>query len=174
MRLDLRQLIEDGLRKLALLKIEEPIVSKDETPARLLVGLVLLGVTLAVSIRDLIDLPKHHDLAVLALAHRSAELVRLLHGQPEGRDVFGRRKQKQIDAPVGFFRHEVARQSGCTPRPTTGHYALLQQVDDLLGHDRVGIHRSVSFAAPASAPAAGRFGSLKTRTFLSPSASSPF
>src|SRR6266851_1031897 len=66
MRLDLRQLIEDGLRKLALLKIEHPIVSKDETPARLLVGLVLLGVTL-VSIRDLIDLPEHHDLAVLAL-----------------------------------------------------------------------------------------------------------
>src|SRR6266849_8210621 len=96
MRLDLRQLIEDSLRKLALLKIEEPIVSKDETPARLLVGLVLLGVTLDVSIRDLIDLPKHHDLAVLALAHRSAEFVRLLHGQPEGRDVFCRRKQKQV------------------------------------------------------------------------------
>src|SRR5229473_8560721 len=109
MRLDLRQLIEDCLRKLALLKIEYPIVSKDETPARLLVGLVLLGVTLAVSIRDLIDLPEHHDLAVLALTHRSAELVRLFHGQPKGRDVFWRRKQKQIDAPVRLFRHEVAR-----------------------------------------------------------------
>src|SRR5216683_5160469 len=85
MRLDIRQFIEDGLRKLALLKIEHPIVSKDETTARLLVGLVLLGVTRAVSIRDLIDLPKHYDLAVLAFTHRSAELVRLLHGQPEGR-----------------------------------------------------------------------------------------
>src|SRR6266849_2683577 len=54
-RLDLRQLIEDCLRKFALLKIEDPIVSQDQTPARLLVGRVLLGVTLAISIRDLID-----------------------------------------------------------------------------------------------------------------------
>src|SRR5713101_6864300 len=109
MRLELRQLIEDCLRKLALLKIEEPIVSKDETPAGLIVGFVLLGVGLALPVGELIDLPKHHDLTVLALTHRSAELVRLFHGQPEGRDVFCRRKQKQIDAPVRLFRHEVAR-----------------------------------------------------------------
>src|SRR5712692_10199600 len=69
MRLDLRQLIEDCLRKLALLKIEEPIVSKHETPTGFIIGFVLLGVTFAVSIRYWIDLPKHHDLAVLALTH---------------------------------------------------------------------------------------------------------
>jgi len=39
---------------------------------------------------------------------------------------------------------------GCAAvRLTPGHYCLLQQVDNLLGHDRVGIHRSISFAAPA-------------------------
>src|SRR5712692_5681530 len=37
MRLDLRQLIEDGLRKLALLKIEEPIVSKQETKTEFII-----------------------------------------------------------------------------------------------------------------------------------------
>src|SRR5712692_5737684 len=103
MRLDIRQFIEDGLRKLALLKIEEPIVSKDETPARLLVGLVLLGVTLAVSIRDLIDLPKHHDLAVLALTHRSAELVRLLHGQQRGETYFVAESRNRLTPRYGFF-----------------------------------------------------------------------
>src|SRR6266849_1308719 len=41
MRLDLRQLIEDCWRKLALLKIEEPIVSKDETPTGFVIGFVL-------------------------------------------------------------------------------------------------------------------------------------
>src|SRR5713101_6678978 len=56
MRLDLRQLIEDCLRKLALLKIEEPIVSKDETPAGFIVGFVLLGVGLALPVVELIDL----------------------------------------------------------------------------------------------------------------------
>src|SRR5260370_11374575 len=161
MRLDLWQLVEHRLWQFALLKIEEPIVSQDETPATLLVGFIALRAGIGPRVSDLIDLPEDHDLAVLALTHRSAELVRLLHGQPEGRDVFCRGKQKQIDAPVRFFRYDVARQSGCAPRPTPGHYPLLQQVYDLLGHDRVGIHRSISFAAPASRRA-GRFGSLKT------------
>src|SRR6266851_6856800 len=71
------------------------------------------------------------------------------HGEPEGRDVFGRRQQKQIHAPVLLFRYEVARQSGCAPRSTPGYYPLLQQINDLLGHNRVGVHRSISFAAPA-------------------------
>jgi hypothetical protein len=72
MHLDLRQLIEDCLRKLALLKIEEPIISQDETPAGLVVGFVLFGVGLALPVSELIDLPKHHGLAVLALTHNLA------------------------------------------------------------------------------------------------------
>jgi hypothetical protein len=66
MRVDLRQLVEDCLRKLALLKVEEPIISQDETPAGLLVGVVLVVFAVVVRVRDLIDFPEDHDLAVLA------------------------------------------------------------------------------------------------------------
>src|SRR6266851_3963650 len=74
--LDLWQLVEDCLWKLALLKIEQSIVSQDETPAGLVVGVVLLGIGLAFRVSNLIDLPKYYDLAVLAFA--SIHQARLL------------------------------------------------------------------------------------------------
>jgi hypothetical protein len=49
---------------------------------------------------------------------------------------------------------------------------LLQHVDDLLGNNRINVHLLRSFSAPASALAARRL-VCKTRTFLSPSRSSP-
>src|SRR5216684_1038989 len=69
MHLDLRQLVENRLRKFALLEVEHAIESEYEAPAGLFVSVDLLGVKLGLRHARLIDLPKDHNLAVLALAH---------------------------------------------------------------------------------------------------------
>jgi len=78
MRLDLRQLIEDSLRQITLLKIPNAKVPKNEAAA--LIGFYFFHIVAGCAIGNLIDFPKHDHLAVLALANRSAELISLLEG----------------------------------------------------------------------------------------------
>jgi hypothetical protein len=55
---------------------------------------------------------------------------RLLHRKPVGRDIFGRRKEKEIEPAVA---DEIARQSGSGPRLTPRDKPLLKQMNNLLG-----------------------------------------
>jgi hypothetical protein len=84
--------------------------------------------------------------------------VRLLQREPIGRDVFGRSQQKCIYAPIWFLAHEIARQSGCTPRPAPRNDLPLKQLDDLAGYDFVDVHFLRSLSAPASLKGQGAFG----------------
>ena len=80
-RFDLRQLVEHGLRKFALFEIEHAIISEQEPPARLPVGLFVVEVFGA--LLRVVNLPEHDDRAFLAFADVSAEFVSLAHRQPE-------------------------------------------------------------------------------------------
>jgi hypothetical protein len=65
-RLDLRQLVEYRLRKLALFEIEHAIISEQEPAAYLLVGCLIVeafGAPLSV-----VNLPENDDRTFLALA----------------------------------------------------------------------------------------------------------
>src|SRR5260370_6207503 len=137
----------------------EPIIPKYETPATLLVRFQLLTLRFRLRIRDVVNSPEHDDLTLLALPHRSAKLVRLLEGEPVGRDVLGRRQQEEIHTAILLLRHEVARRSRCAPRPSPRDYTLFQQVDDPLAYDFVAVHcRSAPSLAPASPQGQGAQG----------------
>src|SRR5208282_2185630 len=56
-----------------------------------------------------------------------------------------------VDATVGLFRNEIARQSGRGPRPAPRHNASLQHGNDLVGYDLVHVH----FVSPV--PKKGNF-----------------
>ena len=65
-RLDLRQLVEYRLRKLALFEVEHTIISEQEPSARLPVGLLVVEVSGA--LLRVFDLPENDDRTFLALA----------------------------------------------------------------------------------------------------------
>jgi len=108
-RLDLRKLVEHRLRKLALFQIPYTVVSKHEPSARL--GVRLLVVKFP-SVLDFINLPEDHECTFFSLPNLSGQFIRLAHRQPKGRNALGCGKQKVIDATIGLFTYEIARQPG--------------------------------------------------------------
>ncbi len=77
-RFDLRKFVEDCLRQFALFEVEHAIISEQEPPARLLVGLFVVEVFRG--LRRVFDLPENDDRTFLALADVSARFVSLAVG----------------------------------------------------------------------------------------------
>ena len=94
----------------------QPIGAKDETSTGSAAFVEAFRVWFAPYVRILIDLPKDDDLPVFALAHRSANPVRLRKSEPVGRELLGRRQQEKIHPTINPLGYEVARRPRCVPR----------------------------------------------------------
>ena len=75
-----QQLVDHSLRQFALFEIENSIMSEQDSPARLLFG--LLGVEVFRALFHVIDLPIDDQRALLTFADVPAEFIRLPQRQP--------------------------------------------------------------------------------------------